>query len=165
MSIMLEKRLETMTLIILLFVLASIYSHLFHDLALIGPAISEASKGVEIDEKASPFSAPDLNGEIISLEDFQGQKVILFFFTSWCEVCGEQWVQLEQAQKKGMLAGTKLLAVNVTKAERHVNDVRNYAAHLPIQDLILILDEEGVVQDLYKIIGIPTVIFIDESGL
>lgn len=36
---------------------------------------------------APPFSLPDRNGKIINLDDYRGQRVVVYFFAPWCRVC------------------------------------------------------------------------------
>ena len=46
---------------------------------------------LEIGTKAPEFSLPDQNGEMRSLSDYRGQKVILYFYPKGC-MCG--WISM-----------------------------------------------------------------------
>ncbi|MDG5789142.1 TlpA disulfide reductase family protein [Evansella sp. AB-P1] len=161
-----KHRLQWGVLCLVLFISGAFYLQSDHEFALTQRTMSEVSEGIQQNEKATPFSLKTMDGEIIHLQDFTDEKVFLFFFTTWCHICAQQWEQLEIAQKEGILDDTKVIAINLTKAERSKRDILSYAESLPISDdLVILLDSEGEVQDLYQVYGIPTGLFIDKDGV
>jgi len=68
---------------------------------------------MDINDKAPEFSLPDQNGEKVSLKDFHGKTVVLFFFpkadTPGCtiEACG-----FRDAYKKMQKAGVVVLGIS-----------------------------------------------------
>jgi len=68
---------------------------------------------MDINDKAPDFSLPDQNGQNISLKDFRGETVVLFFFpkadTPGCtvEACG-----FRDAYKKIQKTGTVVLGIS-----------------------------------------------------
>src|SRR4030066_1399782 len=67
------------------------------------PALGKASAcesfGVqrfEARKEASPFSLKDLNGKQVSLNEYHGKPLLLFFWASWCPACKEDIALLEK---------------------------------------------------------------------
>ena len=44
---------------------------------------SATTTGVNVDDTAPDFTLPSLDGREVSLSDYAGRKVILFFWASW----------------------------------------------------------------------------------
>lgn len=51
---------------------------------------------VEIEELAPDFSAPDVNGKMVSLSDFRGKMVILDFWATWCIDCRREMPEFKK---------------------------------------------------------------------
>ena len=65
------------------------------------PKISSAfeSFGIQrFEEKKEsiPFSLKDLNGNQVSLSDYKGKPVLLFFWATWCTSCKEDIVLIRK---------------------------------------------------------------------
>jgi thioredoxin-dependent peroxiredoxin len=71
---------------------------------------------MDINDKAPDFTLPDQNGDPVSLKDFRGKTVVLFFFpkadTPGCtiEACG-----FRDAYKKLQKAGAVILGISADK--------------------------------------------------
>lgn len=39
------------------------------------------------DQPAPAFSLPDRQGNIVSLDDYRGKRVVVYFFAPWCKIC------------------------------------------------------------------------------
>ena len=50
----------------------------------------------ELGDTVEDFTLPDLDGNPVSLYDFQGDVIILNFFATWCVGCNEEAAHLEQ---------------------------------------------------------------------
>ncbi|MDQ0255406.1 peroxiredoxin [Evansella vedderi] len=148
-----------------LFISGAFYLQSNHEWALTQRAMTEVSEGVQQGEKASPLTLNNLSGEQVNLSDFKGENVFLIFFTTWCHICGEQWGQLELAKKGGLLDDVQVIAVNLTKGERNVDNVIAYTESITLDDVVFLLDEEGAAQDLYHVYGVPISLIIDKEGI
>ncbi|SDZ00792.1 AhpC/TSA family protein [Evansella caseinilytica] len=149
----------------LLFIAGVFYVNSEHDFIVSQRAMTEVAEGGRQGETAAPFSLKNAAGELIHLEDYSGKKVLLFFFTSWCEICSEQWLTLEAAAKNGLLDNVEVVALNLTKEERNSDDVRRYLQSLPLAKAEVLLDEAGDVQKMYQVIGVPTILLLNPSQL
>lgn len=127
---------------------------------------------LEVGMKAPAFTLPDQNGEMHSLEDYRGQKVILYFYpkdnTAGCtkQACGfaERYPQIQEK-------GAVVLGVSKDSVKSHKNFEEKY--NLPFT---LLSDPEHKVLEMYGAWGekknygkvsmgtIRTTYLIDEEG-
>ena len=127
---------------------------------------------LEVGMKALDFTLPDQNGEMHSLEDYRGQKVILYFYpkdnTAGCtkQACGfaERYPQIQEK-------GAVVLGVSKDSVKSHKNFEEKYS--LPFT---LLSDPEHKVLEMYGAWGekknygkvsmgtIRTTYLIDEEG-
>ena len=112
-------------------------------------------------DKAPDFSGKDQNGETVSLSDFKGKRVILFFYpkdmTPGCtaEACnlGENYSEL---QKKGF----EVIGVSADSEARHQKFIDKYS--LPFK---LIADEEKEVIKAYGVWGLKKFMGKEYDGI
>lgn len=117
------------------------------------------STGLSVGLKAPDFELENLAGEKIKLSDFQGKKVMLNFWATWCPPCK---AEIPDMQKFHLEEGEDIiiLAVNIDPE----NDVAGFAKQMGVTFPVL-LDKKNNVNKTYQIISIPTSYFIDEQGL
>ncbi|MGP7815891.1 peroxiredoxin family protein [Niallia sp. 01092] len=122
-------------------------------------AAQNEAQELEIGAKAPDFSLKNLAGDTVKLSDYRGKKVMLNFWATWCPPCKQEMPTIQQFFKE---SGNKvvILAVNIDGTEDVVDFVNNRHLTFPI-----LLDEKDKVNELYKIITIPTTFFIDENGV
>ena len=128
---------------------------------------------LELGTLAPNFTQPDQNGELHSLEDYRGKKVILYFYpkdnTAGCtkQACGfaERYPQIQEK-------GAVVLGVSKDSAKSHKNFEEKYS--LPFT---LLSDPDHTVLELYGAWGekknygkvsmgtIRTTYLIDEEGI
>lgn len=115
--------------------------------------------GLKIGVKAPDFEVKNLAGETVKLSDFQGKKVLLNFWATWCPPCKEEMPDMENFYKQ---AGDDvvILAVNIDPQY----DVNKFVTEMGITFPIL-LDEKDEVNSMYQVLTIPTTYFIDEEGI
>ena len=112
-------------------------------------------------DKAPDFSGKDQNGETVSLSDYKGKRVILFFYpkdmTPGCtaEACnlGENYSELH---KKGF----EVLGVSADSEARHQKFIEKYS--LPFK---LIADEEKEVIKDYGVWGLKKFMGKEYDGI
>ncbi len=91
----------------------------------------------------------------------QGGKAILVFWTTWCPHCYEELGNINDSIASIEQKGIKIILVDVGETKE---DVKNYFNQRQIK-LISFVDEDGSLQGLYRLAGVPTLIFIDEKGI
>lgn len=118
---------------------------------------------VRVGDIAPDFSLPDLNGEMHSLGEHRGEAVILNFWTTWCPPCRFEMPALQQAFERYSDQGLMILGVNLTESD-DLDLVGPYREELGLTFPILLDQESRVSGDLYRILGLPSSVFIDRRG-
>jgi peroxiredoxin len=115
--------------------------------------------GLGIGLKAPDFELENLQGETVKLSDYEGKKVMLNFWATWCPPCKAEMPDIQKfyTEKGDEVA---ILAVNIDPQY----DVAGFAKEMRINFPIL-LDEEEKAVKAYQILTIPTTFFIDEKGI
>ena len=127
---------------------------------------------LSVGTKAPNFTLPDQNGNAVSLSDFRGQKVVLYFYskdnTAGCtkQACGFGELYPQFREK-----GAQVIGISKDTVKAHHNFAEKY--QLPF---ILLADPEHVALELYdvwkektmygkKVMGtVRTTDLIDEEG-
>lgn len=115
--------------------------------------------GITIGAKAPDFELETLTGDTIRLSDFQGQKVILNFWATWCPPCREEMPAMQKYFEETD-ENVVILAVNMDSN----NDVQSFIDNNKLTFTIP-LDVKNSVSSTYQISSIPTTYFIDSSGV
>ena len=126
-----------------------------------GGVFADVSTGQGMFHQAKDFSLRDLNGEVVTLTELQGDNVVLLFGTTWCRHCQRAMVLLEELCTRYDQEGTKFLFVAVRQKEDVVVDF--YWGKAMTYDVLL--DTDGIVSAMYGIRRVPTYVFIDAAGM
>ncbi len=111
---------------------------------------------------APDFTLKDLEGNDVSLSDYQGKIVILNFWAVWCKYCVEEMPDFNELNKELEQAGDAvILAVNVQEPYDTIN---KFLTESDI-DLKVLMDEDGYVAGaMYGVDGYPTTFIINDDG-
>lgn len=105
--------------------------------------------------KVIPFELPDLDGNLVSIADFEGKFVLINFWATWCTYCDQEMPDLQALQDK---YGDDLvvLLVNVQESEKEIK------AYLDKNNLsmLTVLDKKGEIAGLYNVTGMPSSYFV-----
>lgn len=115
--------------------------------------------GIDIGLEAPDFEIKTLDGKTVKLSDFQGQKVMLNFWATWCPPCKAEMPDMQKFYKEEG-EHIQILAVNIDPEY----DVAGFVKEMMI-DFPILLDEDDEVMNAYQILTIPTTFFIDEKGI
>lgn len=118
-----------------------------------------------IGAKVPDFTLPDLKDRtnLVTLTEYTGSPVILNFWASWCVPCREEMPALQRVYELHNIDGLVVLGINQTFAD-DLDTARAF-----VQELALtfpnVRDEDGdVSSSLYRVMGLPTSVFISEDG-
>jgi thiol-disulfide isomerase/thioredoxin len=108
---------------------------------------------------AENFELQNLDGETIALTDFAGKSVMINFWATWCPPCLNE---LPMIQDYADRHADDFVVLAVNAGEDHAK-VAEFVSEFGY-DLVFLLDPENFVGNIYRVMGLPTSIFIDEGG-
>jgi len=111
---------------------------------------------------APAWKLKDVDGKLVSWEQFKGKVVVVDFWATWCPPCRTEIPGYIALQKKYAADGLVIVGISVDTDGPEV--VRKYMKDVGINYQIVIADDQ--VQDLFAPIqGYPTTFIIDLDGL
>lgn len=160
----LQKRPFWLTLIGLVIVLGGVW--IIFSQASRSNSVAEAGGALEpapiAGHPAPDFELKTLAGDTLRLSDFKGQPVLVNFWATWCGPCRAEFPDFQEAHVDNA-DNLVIIGVNSTSADQRelVDDfVAEMGATFPI-----VLDETGETVKLYRVLGLPTSVFIDRNGI
>ena len=114
---------------------------------------------LKVGTPAPDFELTALNGETIRLSHYRGQPVLLTFGATWCPDCRAETPLVQELH----VNHPELVIILVDSKESSAA-VQKFADEFGITHPIL-LDTDGATSDTYRIIAIPTELFIDVKGI
>ncbi len=129
-----------------------------------GLAWPMAGFAAEVGEAAPDFVLKKTDGVEIRSDAIKGENpLMMVFWATWCPNCKEEIPKLKEIYAAFKPRGLDLLAVNVgvnDSLERTNRYMKKYDIAYPVS-----FDEGSAVTRRFKILGTPTVIIIDKSGV
>lgn len=118
--------------------------------------------GLEVGKAAPNFALEALDGGVVTLSDFRGQKfVIVNFWASWCSPCKVEMPDLEEVYQTHRNA-LVVLGVNL---QEPVDDIKAFLEEEIQVSYPILLDAEGKVAEGYNKFTQPTSFLIDKAGI
>ena len=114
--------------------------------------------------QAPDFALQDINGKTFKLSDFQGRKVVLVFWASWCPDCRAEVPELKAMQAS---ANPEKVAFVSVSFDRTLEALKTYVAenYLPgVQLFDPAGKKESKVAADYGVKWIPSLYLLDEQG-
>lgn len=111
---------------------------------------------------APEFELVNLKGEIVRLSDFKGKPVILNFWATWCGPCRAEFPEF-QAAAVDNADDLVIIGINNTSTD-NPNEVPKFVEEMGVT-FPIVLDEDRTALEAYKVLGLPTTIFIDSNGI
>jgi peroxiredoxin len=118
-----------------------------------GPLIGEAAPDVVLGK------TDGTSGSVLGSR--HGEKAILVFWATWCPHCYEDIGNINDQFASVEQKGIKIILVDVGETKEVV---KNYFSQRQMK-LVSFVDEDSYLQGAYHLIGVPTLIFIDEKGI
>ena len=99
-----------------------------------------------------------LNGERVSLSRYRGRPVLINFWATYCVPCRVEMPLIER-----MAVQHPKLVVLLVDERDSTPAARSFVNELHIRSTVLV-DNEGKAGDLYRVVGLPTTLFVRGDG-
>ena len=118
--------------------------------------------GTDVGDAAPNFMLTNANGEVVSLEEFVGEKaVIVNFWASWCNFCLEEMPDLEAV---GQEFSGELVILGINNQET-VSQGDPFALSRGVTYPLLYLPKDDQIVKAYQVLAMPTTYYIDINGV
>ncbi len=121
----------------------------------------EAQSNIAVGKEAPGFTLTDVDGNDVSLADFQGKYVFLDFWASWCRPCREESPNMVKAYDEYGGDNFEIVGVSLDKTSEpwikaiEEDDITWTQLH----------DPEGEVANTYGVESIPFTLLLDKEGV
>jgi methylamine dehydrogenase accessory protein MauD len=116
--------------------------------------------GLEVGTKAPSFSLPDANGVMVSLDDYEGQPVLLVFSSTHCTACRDMYEDVRRFSQRWEDGQIVMLSVGTAEENQEVLESEAFAFPLiPVAGW----DEEAITA--YQVRATPSFFVIDGEGV
>lgn len=116
---------------------------------------------------APDFIVSDINGDNLSLKDFENQPIVINFWASWCPPCREEMGHFQEAYDTYSKKGVKFFMINATDGERETLETatKYFNEHNYTMDIYFdTKDNDFSASRSYGIRSLPTTFFINKDG-
>jgi cytochrome c biogenesis protein CcmG/thiol:disulfide interchange protein DsbE len=130
---------------------------------------------VDVGSRAPAFTATDMEGRPVSLDDLEGEVVLLNVWATWCGPCRDEMPSMERLHRELGPKGLKIVAVSVDAGPGSASPKSQAAAHPGgdvqafVRELGLTFtvwhDPAGGIQRTYRTTGVPESFIIDRNGV
>ena len=120
---------------------------------------SPNQSSLDVGTAAPDFELTALGGGTVRLSQFKGRPVLLSVGATWCPECRASTPVLQSLHESH-----PELVLLLLDLEEDANVVQGYVDEMGITYRVL-LDLDGKVGKLYKVVYIPTELFIDADGI
>ena len=113
-------------------------------------------------KKYDSLSFLDSKKQIINLNDYRGNLILLNFWATWCAPCKEEMPSLDMLQTHKSLNNLKVFPINIgpDSTEKAVQFFKD----LKIKNLTLYFDSPVTLAKKFGLRGIPTTILFNKEG-
>lgn len=125
---------------------------------------TSASGGTASANPAPQFDLKDLDGNEVKLADFQGEKVYIKYWASWCSICLAGMDELDTLS--GQDNDYKVISIVAPnfKGEKSEADFKKWFAGLDEENTTVLLDQDGKYAQQLGVRAYPTSYYIDSNG-
>ena len=119
------------------------------------------TRGTAIGNIAPDFQLARTDGSTVKSDDLRGQPAVLVFWTAWCPSCKEEAPHVNELAAKFGPRGVRVLGINIQDSPaRLAGGVKEFGIKYGVAS-----DADAAVARRFKVVGTPTIVFLDEQGI
>ncbi len=120
----------------------------------------EVARGTTIGQIAPDFELEKTDGSKIAFKDLAGSPAVVVFWTAWCPVCKEEVPKINKLNAEFEAKGVKVVAINIGESDARISEgIKDFGIKYTVAK-----DKDTTVSKSYKVIGTPTIVFLDKKG-
>lgn len=124
-------------------------------------AQNEIARGTSVGQVAPDFQLEKVDGEKIAFKDLEGNPAVMVFWTAWCPVCKEEAPKINKLAAEFEAKGVKVVGVNIGESDARISEgIKDFGIKYTVAK-----DSDTSVSRKYKVIGTPTIVFLDKKGV
>ncbi|HEX7316473.1 MAG TPA: TlpA disulfide reductase family protein [Pyrinomonadaceae bacterium] len=117
--------------------------------------------GTALGETAPEFQLAQQDGSPVSPQLLRGQPAVLVFWTAWCPSCKEEAPHVNELAAKYEPQGVRVVGINIQDSPaRLAGGVKDFGIKYGVAS-----DADASVARRYKVVGTPTIVFLDKQGV
>lgn len=141
--------------------LAAIFLLLVMVVAACGESGAAVLEGVNKGNRARDFTLQTVDGDKVSLKDYEGKVVLINFWATWCPPCRAEIPDIQSTYEMRQGDGFVVLGVNVDEPRA---TVQQFMDEIEMTYPVL-LDEGGKLLQMYRANGLPMSVLVDREGV
>lgn len=131
---------------------------------LVLAASAAGAQPVRQGARAPEIDLPALAGGRVQLSKLRGHPVVVSFWGTYCPPCRDEFPELVRAHAMHATAGLRVLGVNGRDQEWSTKNVKKFVDEFAVTFPVA-LDARGRSRQKYRVVGLPTTVFIDSAGV
>ena len=105
---------------------------------------------------APDIQAPDLSGQYIELQQYQGKATLVYFWATWCGVCSMTRGSIDNIAQDHQV-------ITIASQSGNNEELNTYRQQHNF-DVTIINDEHGALSQAYGVQAFPSVFILDSKG-
>tara|TARA_Y100001970_G_C14092067_1_gene780585 strand:- start:177 stop:680 length:504 start_codon:yes stop_codon:yes gene_type:complete len=111
-------------------------------------------------KNAPEFQLSNIFGSLVNLNEFRGERVLLYFFAPWCKICDLNVNNLNWLKK---LRGKEVQIIAIALSYNNLNSIESFVDRNNLEVPVLLGSNEII--NSYQIKAFPTIYTLNETGL
>lgn len=117
--------------------------------------------GTQVGNPAPDFQLAKMDGAPVSLADMRGKPAVIVFWAAWCSVCKEETPRINALAAEYEGKGVRVLGINIKDSvARTKGGIKEFGIKWDVAR-----DADASIARAYKVMGTPTIIFMDRKGV
>ncbi len=113
---------------------------------------------------AMEFELENLKGDMVSLSSFKGEKLYIKFWASWCTICVGGLEEVDILSQNEDFKVLTIVSPNYN-GEKDTEDFKEWFKNQELDNIEVLLDEEGLITKKYGVRAYPTSVYIGSDGV